>query len=64
MNQLMHRLESEGWRRLEIVDQDISQLRKESEYSINQTEKDLKGLLTDLEIKFEKLELKVAKLEA
>ena len=64
MNHFLHKLDSEGGRRLEIVDRDIVQLRKEFSHSITQTEQAMTGLLADLEIKFEKLELKVAKLES
>ena len=63
MNHFLHRLDFEGGRRLEIVDWDIVQLRKEVSHSINQIEQAMIGLLADLEIKFEKLELKVVKLE-
>ena len=49
---------------MEIVDRDIVQLQKEFSHSIHQTEQAMTGLLADLEIQFEKLELKVVKLEA
>ena len=38
-------------------------MKKECDHSIARTENVLTGMLADLEIKFEKLELKVAKLE-
>ena len=47
-----------------MVDHDIVQLRKEFSHFITLTEQAMIGFVVDLEIKFEKLELKVEKLEA
>ena len=64
MNRFLNKLETKGGCRLEIVDWDIVQRRKEFSQAINQTEKAMIRLLAYLEIKFLKLELKVVKLEA
>ena len=59
----MHQLDIEGGCYLEIVDRDMSQLQEESSHSISQTEQAMTGMLAKLEVKFDKLELKVVKLE-
>ena len=64
MNHMLNRMDTEGGHRLDIVDQDIAQLRKEFDFSIKQTEQAITRFLTELEIKLEKLELKVVNLEA
>ena len=64
MNHLLNRMDTEGGQLLEIVDQEIAQLMKEFDFSIKLTEQDLTRFLAELEIKLEKLELKVIKLEA
>ena len=61
MNQSLGKIDSEGGRRLETIDRDISFLRKEFARSISRTENALTGMLAKLEIKLEKLELKVVK---
>ena len=60
----MHNLDTEGGWRLEIVDRDISQLMEEFTHSISQIEQAMVGIISKLEVKFDKLELKVAKLES
>ena len=62
MNWYMSRIDSKGGRRLETVEMDMAHLRKEFAWSISRTKNALTGMLTDLEIQFEKLELKVVKL--
>ena len=64
MNHYLRRIDIEGGHRLEKTNMDMAHLRKEFTRSISQTENSLTGMLADLEIKFEKLELKVVKLEA
>ena len=56
-------MDSEGGRRLENVDQDLIQLRKEFELGIARIEQVFIRLLAKLEIKIERLELNVARLE-
>ena len=46
---------------MEIVDRDMSQLREELVESISQSEHAMIGMLAKLEIRFDKLELQVAK---
>ena len=62
-NLFLHQLDIEGGRRLEIVDRDMSQLQEEFAHSISQTEQAMTELLAKLEVRFDKLELKVAKME-
>ena len=64
MNRYLAQFDSEGGRRLETIDRDMAFLRKEFTRSVSRTENALTGMLAELEIKFEKLELKVVKLEA
>ena len=62
-NLFLHQLDIKGGRRLEIVDHDMSQLQEEFAHSISQTEQAMTELLAKLEVRFDKLELKVAKME-
>ena len=64
MNRHLSNIYSEGGRWLETIDRDMAYLKKEFTRSISRTENALTGMLAELEIKFEKLELKVVKLEA
>ena len=63
MNRYLSRMDTEGGSRLEIIERDKVQLRKEFSHSISLTKKALTWMLEDLEIKSEKLELNVEKLE-
>ena len=63
MNMYLGKIDSKGGRRLEKVDRDMAYLRKEFARSISHTENALTRMLVELEIKFEKLELKVVKME-
>ena len=63
INRVLRRIDSEGSRRFDNVYKDMAHVNKECERSIARTENVLTGMLVDLEIKFEKMELKVAKLE-
>ena len=64
INRFLGKLDSEGGRWLDNIGRDMVHLRIEFDRSILRTENALTGMLAELEIKFEKLELKVAKLEA
>ena len=59
----LHCMDSEGDRRLENVDQDLIQLRKEFKLGIERTKHVFIWFLVELEIKVEILELKVVKME-
>ena len=48
---------------MEIVDRDISWLQEEFTHSISQKEKAMIGMLAKLEVMFDKVELKVEKME-
>ena len=63
MNRYLNRMDTEGGHRLEIIERDMVQLRKEFSRSISLTKQALTWMLEDLEIKSEKLELNVGKLE-
>ena len=56
-------METEGGDCLEIIERDMVQLRKEFSRSISLTKQALTWMLEYLEIKSEKLELNVGKLE-
>ena len=62
-NRFLHQLDIEGWQHLEIVDHDMSQLREEFTHSISHTEQAMTELLDKLKVGFDKLELKVEKME-
>ena len=64
MNRYLSRIDTEGGCQLETIDMDMVQLRKKFGRSISRTENALTGMLEDLELKFEKMELKGVKLEA
>ena len=64
MNWYLGKIDTKGGRRLETIDRDMAFLRKEFARSISRTEYALTRMLAELEIKLEKLELKVVKLEA
>ena len=63
INRVLGRIDSEGARRFDNVYKDMAHVKKECERSIARTKNIWTGMLADLEIKFEKMELKVAKLE-
>jgi len=63
MNRYLNRMDTEGGRRLEIIERDMVQLRKEFSGSISLTKEALTWMLKNLEIKSEKMELNVGKLE-
>ena len=63
MNCYLNRMDTEGRHRLEIIERDMVQLKKEFSPSISLTKQALTRMLEDLEIKYEKLELNVGKLE-
>ena len=54
----------EGGRRMELVDIDLSRLREEFLESIYQSEIVMTRMIAELEVKFDKLELPVAKMAA
>ena len=64
LNQTVDKIDTEGGRRLENVDKDLVFLRKEFKWAVKRSENVVLGLMAELEIKMEKLELKVLKLEA
>ena len=63
MNRYLNRMDTEGGHRLEIIERDMVQLRKEFSHSISLTKQALTWILEDLEIKSKKLELNVGKFE-
>ena len=63
LDHLFHCMDSEGGRRLENVDQDLIHLRKQLKLGISKTEQVFIWFLAELEVKIERLELKVARLE-
>ena len=56
-------MDTEGGIHLEIIERDMVQLRKEFSRSISLNKQALTWMLEDLEIKYEKMELNVGKLE-
>ena len=63
MNRYLNMMDIEGRDCLEIIERDMVQLRKEFSCSISLTKHALTWMLEDLEIKSEKMELNVGKLE-
>ena len=63
INRVLGRIDSEGACRFDNVYKDMAHVKKERERSIARTENVLTGMIAYLEIKFEKMELQVAKLE-
>ena len=63
MNRYLNRMDTEGGHHLEIIERHMVQLREEFSRSISLTKQALTWMLEDLEIKYEKLELNVGKLE-
>ena len=63
MNQYHNRMDTEGGHCLEIIERDMVQMRKDFSHSISLTKQALTWMLEDLEIKYEKMELNVGKLE-
>ena len=57
-------IDSEGGRRLENVEGDLAFLRKEFKRTIRKSETAILRFLANLEVKVDKLELKVVKLES
>ena len=64
VNWIIDEIDTEGGRRLENVDRDLVFLRKEFKWPVKHSENLVMGLMAKLEIKMEKLKLKVVKLEA
>ena len=63
MNRYLNRMDTEGGLRVEIIKRAMVQIRKEFSRSISLTKQELTWMLENLEIKYEKLELNVGKLE-
>ena len=63
LKQTVNTIDTDGGRRLENVDRDSTFLRKELKRAVKRSENVFLGLMAELEIKMEKLELKVLKME-
>ena len=63
IKETMDIIDSEGGRRLDNVEGDLVFLRKEFKHIIRKSETTILRILASLEVKFDKLELKVVKLE-
>ena len=63
ISRVLSRINVKGARRFDNIYKYMAHVIKECECSIARTENVLTSMLADLEIKFEKMELKVAKLE-
>lgn len=63
INKVIGKIDSKGARRFDNVYKDMGHVKKNCERSIARTENVLTGMIANLEIKFEKMELKVANLE-
>ena len=57
-------IDTEGGRRLENVDKDLVFLRKQIKRAVKRSENVVIGLIVELEIKVDKLALKLAKMDA
>ena len=63
MSKILGKFDVESAHRFDNVYKDLAYVKNKGEWAIARTKNVLTSMLADLEIKFEKLELKVAKLE-
>ena len=63
LKETMDVIDSEGGRRLDNVEGDLAFLRKEFKHTIRKSQSAILKFLANLEVKVDKLELKVVKLE-
>ena len=61
MSKILGKFDVESAHRFDNVYKDLAYVKKEGEWAISRTKNVLTSMLADLEIKFEKLELEVAK---